>query len=70
MFGEAEAEEKGKGRGGVVGAGREELQRPKFVGLETMTTVMREGLLTPELRPPDDGDEPGSGIWRPLGEME
>jgi hypothetical protein len=60
MFGEAEVEADKQGR---VGVGREELQRPKLVGLETRATVVREGLLTPELSPPDNGDVPGTEMW-------
>ena len=64
MFGEAEMEaEMEAEKKGRVGTGREELQRPKLVGLETRATVVRGGLLTPELSPPDDGDVPETEMW-------
>jgi hypothetical protein len=67
MFGETEAEK--NGRVDTVESGREELQRPKLVGLETRATVVREGLLTPELSPPDDGDDAGRETWTDLASV-
>ena len=58
-----------KGWADVVAPGRGEVQRPRLAGLGTRATVVREGLLTPELSPPEDGDERGGEKWRDLGSI-